>query len=420
MQTTASRLFMVFFSALGFSFYYSMALTNIAFYLTVLAGIILFICSKKAERTLILRQLLLSHALKAVLLWIVVLYIGALYAPDGADILMYAGKYKKFIFLFFLLYGFIYFARRNIDLSRYFLQGLIWGGVTLFVLSLMGKVMGLEGATFRNGYWVPAGWFVTPLLFSIIAVIGIVFLSKKRWITGGFLLLIGLFEVFYVMQQRTAYLTLFIAMVYLIWILPIGKLRYKTILAAFIALIAGLIMVTQNPISKRMNQAFSEVNQCYSILQNQADNADKIVQYCYSSNGIRLFFYSQSIQQIQNSWLYGHGLGGLDIVTAIKQEDGQLQRASNPHNEYLLQGVQSGVIGMGLLLAIFIFAYREAWALSGTRRYILTAFVLIYATSCLFNSFLMDSAEGILFIALLSTIISQYTQGRSHHETHHT
>lgn len=420
MKTAFPRLLIVLFGILGASFYYSMALVNIAFYLLALIGIVLFLFSDKEERRAIIRQLLASHTLKIFLVWVVLLYASMFYSSNHEMMMTYAGKYKKFIFLFFILYIAVYFTRRKIDLSRCFLIGLIAGGVALFALAVAGKLIGMEGEQFRYGYWVPSGYFITSLLFSIVAVIGVVLLSQKRWVSGALLLLIGLFEVFYVMQQRTAYITLLLALLYLIWVLPIGKLRYKVGFFTVIVLATIITMMTQNPVSNRMNYAFSEVERCYTTLHQTTKDIDDIVNHCRSSNGIRLFFYTQAIEQIQSSWLYGHGLGGLNLVTAIKADDQHLKPAGNPHNEYLLQGVQLGVIGMGLLLALFIFAYREAWALSSNRRYIFTSIVLMYALSCLFNSFLLDASEGILFIMICIAIMNQYTQERQNHETHYS
>ncbi|TXE23761.1 O-antigen ligase family protein, partial [Serratia marcescens] len=87
------------------------------------------------------------------------------------------------------------------------------------------------------------------------------------------------------------------------------------------------------------------------------------------------------------------------------------QRVNNPHNEYLLETVQSGLLGLAVFLTWMGFCYRAAWHLPVGRRNLVVAVLSSYMACHLFNSFLLDSAEGHLFIILVA-LLTGYTVPR--------
>ena len=70
----------------------------------------------------------------------------------------------------------------------------------------------------------------------------------------------------------------------------------------------------------------------------------------------------------------------------------------NPHNEYLLLTVQTGVIGLACLLFLFFRQWRSAVLLETPQdRHLARGLVLTFVIGCLFNSLLIDHTEGLLF-----------------------
>jgi O-antigen ligase len=71
----------------------------------------------------------------------------------------------------------------------------------------------------------------------------------------------------------------------------------------------------------------------------------------------------------------------------------------NPHNQYLLTGVELGVVGLFGLLGLFIVQWRMAARLPpGQERMLAFALLLSITTGCLFNSFLADHSEGLFYV----------------------
>jgi len=73
---------------------------------------------------------------------------------------------------------------------------------------------------------------------------------------------------------------------------------------------------------------------------------------------------------------------------------------SNPHNEYLMVGVQSGLVGLGILVALLWALWRAASRWEGMDRWLAQGMVVWLAVGRCFNSFILDSREGMLFALL--------------------
>ncbi|MBB5346612.1 O-antigen ligase family protein [Desulfoprunum benzoelyticum] len=123
-----------------------------------------------------------------------------------------------------------------------------------------------------------------------------------------------------------------------------------------------------------------------------------------SSLGMRLDWWGNSIELIKERPLFGHGTGAF----AVRQQEliagGATMPSDNPHNEYLFIGVQLGLTGLALFLALLASQWVAAAGLERHRRFLLQGIVLTMATGCLMNSFLFDSHQGH-FYAFLSALL---------------
>ncbi|AKP32131.1 hypothetical protein ACZ76_00455 [Yersinia aleksiciae] len=73
-----------------------------------------------------------------------------------------------------------------------------------------------------------------------------------------------------------------------------------------------------------------------------------------------------------------------------------------------MQTVQSELVGLALFWGGMWCYFRAAWRLPTQTRSVLLALLGSYLACHLFNSFLLDSAEGHLFI-ILTAIVSGYS-----------
>lgn len=82
-------------------------------------------------------------------------------------------------------------------------------------------------------------------------------------------------------------------------------------------------------------------------------------------------------------------------------------RASNPHNEYVMQLVGGGIVSLALFLAWLGLAAREAARARPRTGTTLAGIVLAFGVGCLFNAMLLDFVEGHLYMALLACLLAQ-------------
>ncbi|GEM_PF-138043 len=82
-------------------------------------------------------------------------------------------------------------------------------------------------------------------------------------------------------------------------------------------------------------------------------------------------------------------------------------RASNPHDEYVMQVVGGGVVSLALFLGWLGLTFRQAARVRRPVSGALAGMALAFAVGCLFNSLLLDFGQGHFYIALLAWLLAQ-------------
>lgn len=414
-QLDSKRYFSLLFGLLGLSFPLSIASMNIFFYLITLSGIVYFFLSDKYLLRQCSKQLFSNRLYLLVLLWSILILLSTFYS-SGENPLMYAKKYMRYIPIGIVSLTIILFMQHKTDVREAFWRGFVIALLLVFTLGVFNKLTGgltalsqagyLRELYLPNNYFMTIGYFPHSLFYAVFFAYGINEIIRKQNKFGFLFCAIGLFEVFVVSQQRTGYVTFLVVTIWLVYTL-IPSYRKKIAILALLVAFLTTVMVTENKVSHRINNAFNEFSTCFTTITQHRDDVQKLGHDCYSSNGLRMLFAVDAVQQIKQSWLYGHGVGALDVATLDATSDGyKLGRSSNPHNEYLMQGIQLGIIGIGLLLTIFYLAFRYALKADDQLQYFYAGVVLMYIAACCFNSFLLDAMEGTFFAVLLSFIIS--------------
>jgi O-antigen ligase len=130
--------------------------------------------------------------------------------------------------------------------------------------------------------------------------------------------------------------------------------------------------------------------------------------------GLRMEFYRNSLAIVRDHPLAGVGTGGFPQAYAQRARGTGMVPTHNPHNEYLLIAVQTGVIGLLLLLNLFWQQWRLAPRLAAPlETHVARGLVLTIAAGCLFNSMLLDHTEGLLF-AWLTGLLYAGLQSKRH------
>lgn len=297
-------------------------------------------------------------------------------------------KYSKFLLGFFL---FSIFSHEKT--VRYAVYSFLLIGTLTLLLSFIKFFSGLD---ILNRFGTDSGVFKDHiftgflLAFMSYCYALIAYFIKKWRRLATLLFFLAVFNVLFINIGRSGYVVLMSLVLLLAW----QFWRWRGLLTAgllAVVLLASLLFFSTN-FKERMFTARHEV-QLY-------DAGER-----YTSTGLRLSFYKNSLELLrQHPWI-GTGTGSFarTYSNVVSDKTDPSIATRNPHNEYLHVGVQFGLIGLIVLLVLFYSHWRESFRLTPIRRYFSQAILVSIAVGCLFNSWLMDVAQGyfyVLFTAL--------------------
>ena len=124
-----------------------------------------------------------------------------------------------------------------------------------------------------------------------------------------------------------------------------------------------------------------------------------------TSTGYRMEFYRNTLTLIQKNPVFGTGTGSFPAVYAELVASSGSVASKNPHNEFMLITVQTGVIG----LAAFLWLLWQQWRLAPQlptpmERGLAQGLVLMMVMICMLNSALLDHTEGLLYAWLTALL----------------
>ena len=155
----------------------------------------------------------------------------------------------------------------------------------------------------------------------------------------------------------------------------------------------AILSAVPGPFQTRIKQIYSELG--YEHANRPAT----------TSSGYRLEFYRNTLTLIRKSPVFGAGTGSFPAEYAgIVAGSGQ-NLSRNPHNEFMLITVQTGLIG----LAAFLWLLWQQWRLvpelpTPLERNLAQGLVLMMVTICMLNSALLDHTEGLLYAWLTALL----------------
>lgn len=211
--------------------------------------------------------------------------------------------------------------------------------------------------------------------------------KKYRWLFGSVLLLM-IHSILFLSDGRSGYAIFFA----LLAVFFIHNFRWKGVFYGFFAcvLFSTLAYTGSEQFHSRLNLLG------HSAAQYEQGNA-------YTSIGLRYSYIKNSLGIMWENPVLGTGTGSVLVVNKEFVKEKKLQ-TSNPHNEYVNIGIQLGLAGFILFIAMIAMQWRATRTLPEERQYIARGVILAFAVGCLANSFLMDCSEGhwyVYFIALL-------------------
>jgi O-antigen ligase len=212
-------------------------------------------------------------------------------------------------------------------------------------------------------------------------------------------------SVFFLLEGRTGYLTgLAVLGLAAMWTVQ-KRLRLITLVVTPL-LVVSFLFIFSPQINTRITQAVGGT----SDYSNKHDST--------TSEGWRINAWARSIQAITTAPIMGSGVGSWS--SAVKKIEGSKgdsifgnSNSSNPHQEFLLWGVELGVVGIILLCAFLIAAAREALKFPVSIARACWSTLAVVTIACLFNSALYDDLLGdYLFVALGLTMALGVTSAK--------
>jgi len=224
-----------------------------------------------------------------------------------------------------------------------------------------------------------------------------------RWL-GIALAVLALANTLLLLEGRSGYAVALTALALAaMWTMP-PRLRLATLVITPVVLLLGLSLGSAQ-VQERVSK----------ILRESQEYASGQPVLMESSSGWRLNAWRRSLQAMQDKPLLGHGVGAW--TPAVKRLEGSAATKvfgegnhSNPHQEYLLWGVELGVGGSLLLLAALACMARDALRFPTSIQRATLAVVAATAVACLFNSALYDDLMGDFFCVALGLLMALGTR----------
>jgi len=216
--------------------------------------------------------------------------------------------------------------------------------------------------------------------------------KRTRWLWTA-LAVLAAFNVLFMVPGRTGQLALAAIAVVALFM----ALRWRGIVLAVVGVSAAFVAAYSLApgVRERLAQVPTEVKQWDPNVASS------------TSVGLRLEFYRNTLTMIGERPLLGAGTGGFgpayDQVVAGKD----LNRTSNPHNQYLLTTAELGLVGLAVLL-FFFFQHGRASGRLPDPVYCLLArgLLTLMVLGCTVNSLLLDHAEGVFFSYLTGLLFA--------------
>jgi O-antigen ligase len=215
---------------------------------------------------------------------------------------------------------------------------------------------------------------------------------------------LALANVFLLLEGRTGYLVALTSVsLALMWTLP-RHLRLRTFVITPLV-VFGVMFVSSTQWQERVLQ----------VVQESQDYAHEWDANTMSSSGWRLNAWHHSLRAIKESPLAGYGVGAWPV--AVKRIEGSAAtqvfgegNSSNPHQEYLLWGVELGVGGLLMFLATLVCVIRDALLFPRPIKRATLAVLVAIVIACLFNSALYDDLLGDFLVVTLGLLMALGTR----------
>lgn len=209
--------------------------------------------------------------------------------------------------------------------------------------------------------------------------------------------LVALANVFFVLKGRSGYvISIALISIAIMWELP---KKYRAVIVLLPFLLGAGLFITSSQIRDRLTLVQTEVS-AYS----ETHKAD-------TSAGIRLNLWITALEAIGEHPAAGSGIGSWSTqFNRLERERDpahvDIAGNGNPHQEFLLWGVQLGIPGILLFIFLLFSLWRDTLKLAPPCARAAQSTVLALALACLFNSSIYDGKIGEFFCILIGLLLA--------------
>lgn len=328
-----------------------------------------------------------NPAILFALLLFSLLTVGLFYSPipldEAAPVLK---KYRELLFFVMAVSLF----QGDPQKCGYAENAFIAGCILLLSLSYLMYfgIIPVEKYGYSTVYHITHSFFMAILAFWCLQR----FLDSKKYrFVWFFFLLLACINLFYIAPGRTG-MIVFIALALLSLLQKLSPKKSLLAVAILIILLTVSFLTSEN-FGSRIKLAVTEI-QNYQTHETESR----------TSLGMRFDWWANSIVLIKQKPIFGHGTGSFNKVQAGLIETTKTKSTDNPHNEYLLIAVQSGLAGLALFIVFLATLLMYSFKLKDSKKHLLQGVVIAMASGCIMNSFLFDSHQGHFF-TILSAIL---------------
>lgn len=213
--------------------------------------------------------------------------------------------------------------------------------------------------------------------------------------------MLALVNVFFVFNGRSGHVVAIILIsLTIMWQLP-SRFRLGIVLLPFLLLL--IVSAVSPKVQYRIEQVKREV-QGFSFAKGESVTSG-------NSSGIRLHFWHRAVQSMLENPVLGSGVGSWSsefnrIERQQNSSNPKIAEMGNPHQEYLQWGVQLGIPGILLILALMISILRDSLGMEKMSARAVQSALAALAVACLFNSTLYDALIGDFFCVTLGLLLA--------------
>jgi O-antigen ligase/tetratricopeptide (TPR) repeat protein len=383
--------------------------------------VVLYVFARKNYYTETIRNLFRSHSAIIYLIFVGWALCSYFYAVNSTEVLvngarvvdtavaflniaiLLSGRRENFIYSLHIITGILFF--QSLSILKEFYDGLVEG------VNFDGLVYGLKGNAGNKN--IMAAILAIKIPFALYTV----YEGKKLLKVIGLLSLLAAIYAIFIINARTAYLSIIgAALLYILFLIinffqekKAGKKLFISMLFVIVPLVIAFFLA-QGVVSKAKDASGNPTGTYGTV----TDRLKSIyVEATSASGNSRIAFWGHAMDYIKQHPVFGGGLGNWKLVSIpyVKEITNDLIVPYHAHNDFFEitaeLGIPGGILFISLFLLMAYYTFKVWKSEQGYKRFIVV-FSLIGLSVYFFDAFLNFPGERpvtqILFAFILASI----------------